>query len=138
MKSFKILATVLALSLSASAFAHGRYHGDYVGNVSPVGNYNYHRGHSDGDVIGALILGGIAGAVIANQNQPVYQQPVYQQPTVVYQQPQPQVVYEKPVYVSTNVVWNGIEFAQTPYACRYRNGRWFSINGQPVHYCPVN
>lgn len=131
MKTFKILATVIAMTLSASAFADGGYVtvGNYVGNVSPRGNVDYNRGGHNGGHNGGhyrrdggrdalIILGSMAaGAILANE---VRQEPqvVYQQPQVVYQQP----VYQQPqvVYVPSNIRCNGNAI----------------ING--VYYCPVS
>lgn len=128
----KILATALALTISASAMADGYRHVcNYVGNVSPRGNV-YVGGHGGGNALPWLIGGVIAGAVIENavrdrEPQVVYQQPqvVYQQPQVVYQQQQPEVVYGRPA--------PQIVFVPSPYRCNGGGGHW--ING--VHYCPA-
>jgi len=62
------------------------------------------------DWVAPLILGGIAGAVIANANQP--------QPVVV--QPQPVVVQQQPVIVQSQTVCTAWKEIQTPDGRIYR------------------
>jgi hypothetical protein len=79
MKKLLLALSLLAIVGTANAQWHhhsGYYRGGYYG-----GNGNW---------VAPLIIGGIAGAVIANQQQPVIvqQQPVYvQQPVIVQRQP---------------------------------------------------
>jgi len=89
MKKLLLALSMLAIVGTANAQWHhhgGHYRGGYYG-----GNGNW---------MAPLIIGGIAGAVIANQNQQpviVQQQPVYVQPQPVYVQPQPVYVQRQPV-----------------------------------------
>ena len=77
----KIILSMLLLIVAGTASA--QWHHGYRG---PTVIYR------DSNWVAPLILGGIAGAVIANQNQPsviVQQPPVYVQPQPVYVQRQP-------------------------------------------------
>jgi hypothetical protein len=130
MKISTILTAVLALTISASAIADGGYRhpGNYVGNVSPVGNMHSHGGHGGGNALPWLIGGAVLGAIIVNETRDREPQVVYQPaPQVVYQQPQ--VVYQQEVARPAP----RIVYVPSPYVCPNRNGQF--ING--VHYCPT-
>ena len=78
----KVILSMLLLVVAGTASAQWHHHG--------------HRGptviYRDSNWVAPLILGGIAGAVIANQNQPsviVQQPPVYVQPQSVIVQREP-------------------------------------------------
>jgi hypothetical protein len=76
----KLIALVL-LTVSASAMAQ-HHHGHH-------GHGHWHRGYSGGwNWVPALIIGGVAGAAIANSNRPVDPPPtvIVQQPPVIVQQ----------------------------------------------------
>lgn len=76
-----LLATLLALTLPVHAQHHGGHHGQH-------GGYHGHRG--GGEWIAPLIIGGVVGAIITRESQPV----IVQQPPIIIQQPQP--VYGAP------------------------------------------
>lgn len=88
----KIAAILVSTLLASTAFAqHGGHRGHhpkpYYGAHERAPHYNWghhgrgghHRGHGDGAMIGALILGGVVGAVIASQPQPQQPVPVYEE-----------------------------------------------------------
>jgi len=72
----KILIALSLFAVVGTANAQWHHHGGYYGG---------------GNWMAPLIIGGIAGAVIARESQPVIvqQQPVYVQPQSVYVQRQP-------------------------------------------------
>lgn len=74
----RTLALCLAVAIALPACAHGPHYG--------------HNGYHGSDVAGALIIGGVIGAVIANNQRP---EVIVQQPVIV--QPQP-VCYRQPLY----------------------------------------
>ena len=66
----KTLALCLAAAIALPACAHDRHHGHYHTN--------------NDDILGALIVGGVIGSVIANQQREVI---IQQQPVIVQQPP---------------------------------------------------
>jgi hypothetical protein len=96
MKKLVLVITMLVAATSASAQWHHRY---------PERTVIVERN----DWVAPLILGGIAGAVIANANQP---QTVVQQQPVIVQRP---VIVQQPATVCTD--WKEI---QTPDGQIYR------------------
>ena len=96
-----ITAVVLALVATTSFAQHGHGVRD-IRNGSYHGGY--HQNYSNGNWVAPLIIGGVLGAVIANQqNQPVVVQqvPVYTQPMPVYT---PAPVYQQaPIYKNVEV-----------------------------------
>jgi len=94
----KIILSMLLLVIAGTASA--QWHHDYRG---PRVVYR------DSNWVAPLIIGGIAGAVIANQNQ----QPVIVQQQPVYVQPQPVIVQRQTVCTE----WKEI---QTPDGQIYR------------------
>jgi hypothetical protein len=102
-KMKKILAVVLTISASAvwaDGYREYRYH-----YPRPV----IVEQHSNTDVLVPLVIGGLVGAAIANQNQP---QPVPQQPQVIIQR--------EPVVVQPQTVCSGWKEIQTPDGQIYR------------------
>jgi len=97
MKKLVLVITMLVAATSASAQWHHRY---------PEGRTVIVERN---DWVAPLILGGIAGAVIANANQP---QTVVQQQPVIVQRP---VIVQQPTTVCTD--WKEI---QTPDGQIYR------------------
>jgi hypothetical protein len=77
----KILIALSLFAVVGTASAQWHHHGGYY-----RGGY-----YGGGNWMAPLIIGGIAGAVIARESQPVIvqQQPVYVQPQPVYVQRQP-------------------------------------------------
>jgi hypothetical protein len=77
----KILIALSLFAVVGTASAQWHHHGHYRGG--------YYGG--GGNWVAPLIIGGIAGAVIARESQPVIvqQPPVYVQPQPVYVQRQP-------------------------------------------------
>jgi hypothetical protein len=76
----KILLAFSLFAVVSTANAQWHHHGHYRGGYYGGGNW-----------MAPLIIGGIAGAVIARESQPVIvqQPPVYVQPQPVYVQRQP-------------------------------------------------
>lgn len=94
----KIIAAVVLSVIAASSFADGYEHrenhrGGYYGGY----NGGYHNRDGGGNWIAPLIIGGVIGAVIANQNQP----PVYQQQSPIYTSPP--VYQQAPIYKNVEV-----------------------------------
>jgi len=82
MKKIFLALVMLAATASASAQWHNHHHGGYYRG----GGY-----YSGGNWVAPLIIGGIAGAVIARETAPV----IVQQPQVIIQQ--------QPVYVNPEI-----------------------------------
>jgi hypothetical protein len=80
----KLLLTLSMLAVVGTANAQWHHHGGYY-------NGGYYNG---GNWVAPLIIGGIAGAVIARESQPV----IVQQPqSVIVQQPQSVIIQRQPV-----------------------------------------
>jgi len=94
----KLFLALSLVAIAGSASAQWRHHG-----YGPTVIYR------DSNWVAPLIIGGIAGAVIANQQQ----QPVVVQQPPVYVQPQPVIVQREPVCTE----WKEI---QTPDGRIYR------------------
>ena len=79
-----VIATILA-SVATLTFAQHRH-----GHM-----------HAVNDWVGPLIIGGIAGAIIAREAQPTYVQPqtVYVQPQTVYVRPQTVYIRPQTMYI---------------------------------------
>ena len=97
----KILAVLLLTLASVPAMAQWHGHG--------FRHHGYYGHYSGGSWVAPLIVGGIVGAVIANNRETVVVQP---QPTVVYQQ--------TPVYVQRQPVCTEWREIQNPDGVIYR------------------
>jgi hypothetical protein len=98
----KVLISVILASVAIVSFAENRDEYRYRDFQNQNRNYELHHGHhggyqqvNGGNWVAPLIIGGIAGAIIARESQPVYvppppvyiqQQPVYVPPPVIRQQ----------------------------------------------------
>ena len=80
----KLLLTLSMLAVVGTANAQWHQHGGYYRG----GGY-----YNGGNWVAPLIIGGIAGAVIARESQPV----IVQQPPVIVQQPQSVIIQRQPV-----------------------------------------
>lgn len=127
MKINKVALIAVTAVLAGTTFAgprpRGGFHGPAPrGRPAPAFHHSHHHCGGAGAVIGAGIVGLVAGAILASEPapqtvvhetvyvpQPVVQQPVYVQQPVAQAQPvvaqaQPVVVQTQPVYVQQPVV----------------------------------
>jgi hypothetical protein len=94
----KVLISVILASVATVSFAENRDEYRYRAFQNRDRNYELHHEHhggyqqvNGGNWVAPLIIGGIAGAIIARESQPVYvpPAPVYIQQQPVYVQPAP-------------------------------------------------
>ncbi len=91
----------LLITVTIPAWAGDRYHGH-----RQYHHYHHHHRHQNYNWVAPLVIGGIVGAVIANETQrPAVQQP----PVVIYHSNPPveTVVINGDVYVKQYVLVNG-------------------------------
>ncbi len=164
----KMCSVLVAVTLAGSvamAGDHGRDRGDYRGGRGDGGRSyhgSYDRGHhygyyrnSRGELFFGLLGIGMAAAIVAAVDRPVYvQQPaqvVYQAPPVVYVQ-QPQVVYvqqpqvmqqpvvvqvEPPRPVSVTINLQNSNGSFTPVTLQSSGSQWVGPKGEYYESMPT-
>ena len=91
----RVITALALLAVAGTASAQWHHHGYH-------GGYRYHGGYSGGGWVAPLIIGGVVGAVIANNRDPI----VVQQPPVIVQQPQSVIIQRQPVCTEWREIQN--------------------------------